>query len=278
MQYILLPVVFMLFVLIMYPITPFVEAQSRERCDAAVCHVEITEDGFVPKALIVKIGTTIVWTNNDDSTHTVTSGSPGEIVAPLKSPLLKPSETYEFTFHHFGLYQGSYKYFDQVTLTMRGEIIVEQEPEKIEEPPKANTMNVDFNDPQSGVKKVSFAAGTIKNMEIDLDFLSLVINVDDVRGGGKLTLVLDRTLIDSKSNGKDDRFIVLVDGEEGFHEELSSTPTERTLEIVVPDKTTRIEIVGTKVIPEFPVAMLVIASVFTAMIAAYRLRTRFNQI
>ena len=34
-------------------------------------------------------------------------------------------------FHHAGLYEGSYKYFDQATSTMRGEIIVKLEPEEI---------------------------------------------------------------------------------------------------------------------------------------------------
>ncbi|MEM2759447.1 MAG: hypothetical protein QXU32_07005 [Nitrososphaerales archaeon] len=63
--------------------------QVSERCDAQVCYVKITRDGFVPKTIIIKIGTTIVWTNTDEGRHTVTSGSPGEIKAPLRSKLLE---------------------------------------------------------------------------------------------------------------------------------------------------------------------------------------------
>ena len=264
-------------VAVSFNLQQFTQAQmsDRERCDAEICHVKITRDGFMPKTLIIKLGTTVVWTNEDDSRHTVTSGSPGEVKAPLKSLLLEKDDTYEFTFEHSGLYQGSYKYFDQVTLTMRGEIIVEPAPEIAKETPAPETMKIDFTDPNSGVKKATLSNGNIMSMEIDPDFASLIITVQTVDVNGKLTITLDRNLIDAKSNGNDDIFVVFVDGEEGFFEETSSTPTERTLEIVVPRESTEIEIMGTQVIPEFPVTMLVIAGIFSVMIAAYRLRTRF---
>jgi len=264
-------------VAVSFNLQQFTQAQmsDRERCDAETCHVKITRDGFMPKTLIIKLGTTVVWTNEDDSRHTVTSGSPGEVKAPLKSLLLEKDDTYEFTFEHSGLYQGSYKYFDQVTLTMRGEIIVEPAPEIAKETPAPETMKIDFTDPNSGVKKATLSNGNIMSMEIDPDFASLIITVQTVDVNGKLTITLDRNLIDAKSNGNDDIFVVFVDGEEGFFEETSSTPTERTLEIVVPRESTEIEIMGTQVIPEFPVTMLVIAGIFSVMIAAYRLRTRF---
>ena len=251
------------------------QMSDREECDDEVCHVKITKDGFVPKTLIIKIGTTVVWTNVDEGRHTVTSGSSGEVTSPLKSLLLENGDTYEFNFGHGGLYLGSYRYFDQVTKTMRGEIIVEPAPEKVQEEPQAETINVDFENPESGVTKFSLSNGSVKSMEIDPAFHSLMITVETELVNGKLQITLDRDLIDSKTEGEDDHFIVFVDGDEGFYDEIASTPKERTLEIVVPNGTTDIEIVGTQVIPEFPVAMLIIAAVFTSMIAAFRLRTRF---
>jgi hypothetical protein len=189
--------------------------------------------------------------------------------------LLDNGDTYEFNFGHGGLYLGSYQYFDQVTKTMRGEIIVEPAPKEVEEEPQAETINVDFENPESGVTKFSLSNGNVKSMEIDPAFHSLMITVETELVNGKLQITLDRDLIDSKIEGKDDHFIVFVDGDEGFYDEIASTPKERTLEIVVPNGTTDIEVVGTQVIPEFPVAMLIIAAVFTSMIAAFRLRTRF---
>ena len=261
-----------------YYFPQFAEAQmsNRERCDAETCHVKITKDGFVPKTLIVKIGTAIVWTNIDDGRHTVTSGSPGEVKAPLKSLLLEKGDTYEFTFHHGGLYKGTYKYFDQVTKSMRGEIIVEPAPEQMEEKvTETQTIKIEFQDPESGVKKFTLSNGSIKSMKIDPDSRSLIITIETMQTDGNLEITLDRNLIDSKTDGKDDHFLVLVDEVEGSYGGISSTSTERTLQIAVPVDTTEIEIFGTQVVPEFPVAMLVIAGVFTSMIAVYRLRTRF---
>jgi len=260
-----------------YYVPQFAEAQTsdRERCDEEICHVKITSNGFAPKTLTIRIGTTVVWTNTDDGRHTVTSGSPGEVTAPLKSELLEKDGTYEFDFSHGGLYLGSYKYFDQVTSIMRGEIIVEAVPEEEEEETQPDTITVEFMNPESGVKKFSLSNGSVESVEIDPDFQSLIITVETELTNGKLEITLDRALIDAKSNGNDEQFIVFVDGDEGFYEEIASTPRERTLQIVVPNGTTEIEIVGTQVIPEFPVAMLVIAAVFTSMIAAFRLRTRF---
>jgi len=278
MQYTLPIVVFLMVVMVTsYHVSQFAEAQvsSRERCDAEICHVKITKDGFVPKTLTVKIGTTIVWTNIDDKRHTVTSGSPGEVKAPLKSFLLGKDDTYEFTFHYGGLYKGTYKYFDQVTESMRGEIIVEPAPVEIEKVIETQTTMIDFQDPKSGVKNYALSNGSIKSMKIDTDSRSLIITIEAMQTDGKLEITLDRKLIDSKTDGKDDHFLVLVDEAEGSYGEIASTSTERTLQIAVPVDTTEIEIFGTQVVPEFPVAMLVVAGIFTTMIAAYRLKARF---
>ena len=84
----------------MHFIPQFVGAQlsNEERCDEEICHIQITKNGFMPQRLIVKTETTVIWTNTDDSAHTITSGSPGAITAPLKSSLLNKGNTYEYTF------------------------------------------------------------------------------------------------------------------------------------------------------------------------------------
>jgi uncharacterized membrane protein len=224
------------------------QTSDMQRCDEEICNVTITKEGFVPKTLIVKIGTTVVWTNTDDSRHTVTSGSPGELTAPLKSLLLDKGSVYKFTFSFAGSYKGSYKYFDQVTKTMRGEIIVEPETkakEKTEpEVPETNTVKIDFNDPKSGVKNISFPHGSIKSIVMDPSIPALFITLQ-VGAVSNLEITLDRNLIDAKSNGKDGSFVVLVNGKEGFFDEMLTTPTERTLRIVVPIQATTVEIRGT---------------------------------
>ncbi|MGH9921730.1 MAG: cupredoxin domain-containing protein, partial [Nitrososphaerales archaeon] len=249
-----LTTVFLLLTIAVSSVLLSVEAQesTREICDANICHVSITSDGFLPKTLIVRVGTTVVWTNNDDGRHTVTSGSPGEVAAPLKSLLLEKDGTYEFTFDaasSFG--DGRYNYFDQVTKTMRGEIIVgaaEPTPPTIEEP-EVQTIKIDFRNPESGVKSVSLSNGEVKDMGINPDSYSLIMTVETEETNGMMDIVLDRNLIDAKDKNKDNDFKVLINGEEGFYEETASTPDERTLQIVVPGRTSEIEIVGTQVVP-----------------------------
>lgn len=267
-----------LVMLLSYYIPHQTHAQTavRDTCSDKVCHVKITRDGFMPKALIIKIGSTVIWTNEDDDRHTVTSGSPGEIAAPLKSFMLEKGDTYEFTFEYSGLYKGSYMYFDQITKTMRGEIIVEPEEEKVEEKPQPETIKVDYTNSESGVKSVSLSNGSVKSIEIVPESNSLLIMVETEQTSGRLDITLDRGLIDARDGGKDSSFSVLVEGHEGFFDEMSSTPTDRTLQIVVPGKATRVEIVGTQVVPEFPFALLIIGSTFTTMIVAYRIRARLN--
>lgn len=239
-----------LFVLAAYHLPQYVMAQTNniENCEEKICHVQITEDGFMPWRLIVKVGTAVIWTNTDDGRHTVTSGSPGEITAPLKSFLLEKGNTYEFTFDYAGKYQGTYKYFDQVTRTMRGEIVVEPETKlNIEDNvPDIQTIPIDFKDPKAGVKNISYSAGHIKSIGINSASPNLIILLENA-GRGLLEISLDRNLIDAKKNesGKDAHFQILTDGKEGFYEETSTTPTERTLTIVVPTNTKQIEIIGT---------------------------------
>lgn len=226
----------------------FAAAQSTERCEEKVCHIKITRDGFVPKTLKVTIGSTVIWTSEDENRHTVTSGSPGEIKLPFKSFILNNGDTYEFTFEYAGQYkEGSYKYFDQITQIMRGEIIVEPEEEKPAPPPEIKTIEIAFTNPESGVKKASLTSGNIMNMEIDPEGKSLIISVTTVDVVGQLEITLARSLIDAKTDGKDGKFVVLVDGKGGFYDETLSTPAERTLQIVVPREASEIKIVGTQV-------------------------------
>ena len=230
----------------MYFIPQFVGAQSsnEERCDEEICHIQITKNGFMPQRLIVKTETTIIWTNFDDGRHTVTSGSPGAITAPLKSFLLNKGDTYEYTFD--GLHTGSYKYFDQVTGIMRGEIIVEAAPEQIKETAELQTINIDFTDPNSGIRKVSFPTGNISSIAVVPDLNKLIITIESTITIGNLEITLDRNLIDARLNGKDLDFTVLVNGKEGFYENISSSSEERKIGIAVPVKSKLIEIVGTQ--------------------------------
>lgn len=225
------------------------QTSSESRCLEAVCHVQITKDGFVPRRLIIQGDATVVWTNLDEARHTVTSGSPGDIREPFKSSLLSKGDSYSytFTFAPSAVSGGSFKYFDQVTKTFRGEIILVKAGEVVEEQPsEIQGIKIDYTDPLSGIKKFSLTSGRITFAELFLDDSRLRISVEDVTLLSKLDITLDRNLMDSKVNGTDTPFRVLIDGKEGFYEEISSLRNERTFQIVVPAKTKLIEIIGTQ--------------------------------
>ena len=75
---------------------------------------------FQPGALEVRAGTRVTWTNQDDITHTVTSGMPGspdgrfDVPSPARArAAARPSPT-----------PGVYPYFCARHQSMRGEVVV----------------------------------------------------------------------------------------------------------------------------------------------------------
>lgn len=56
---------------------------------------------FAPAALVVKVGTTVTWTNRDTDAHTVTSQGNG---GPLASTALSTGQSYSYTFTKPGTY------------------------------------------------------------------------------------------------------------------------------------------------------------------------------
>ena len=92
-------------------------------------------------------------------------------------------------------------------------------------------------------------------------------------GDGELVITLPRDHIDSKLNGDDDEFIIIVDGAETDYQELNTNDMERKLAIPIFAGAEEVEIIGTQVVPEFPLSVLVIMTVVVGMgIAATRFK------
>jgi plastocyanin len=67
---------------------------------AATQNVAITKAGFVPAQITINQGDAITWTNSDTVNRQVISQT-----APFSSPILKPSETFTYTFAKAGKFQ-----------------------------------------------------------------------------------------------------------------------------------------------------------------------------
>jgi predicted secreted protein with PEFG-CTERM motif len=116
--------------------------------------------------------------------------------------------------------------------------------------------------------KYSITNGQVLGIKADIQSKSLIVSIKTT-GDGVLTITLPRALINSTAAGQDDKYVVMVDGQEesGF-QEISTTPTDRTLSIPFADGTEEIEIIGTQIIPEFgPIAALVFAIAIISIVA-----------
>ena len=82
-------------------------------------------------------------------------------------------------------------------------------------------------------------------------------------------------LIDSKENGTDSKYVVVIDSKPTTYEETRTTPSERELTFSIPTDASDIEIFGRQVVPEFPgavVAAIAMSVVIVAAVAMGRIR------
>lgn len=87
-------------------------------------------------------------------------------------------------------------------------------------------------------------------MDIDPESTSLLIGLDNTYDS-RFFIGLEHELI----NAQNDEFIILVDGQETDYE-ISSDSDSSTFIFFVPTGTEEVEIIGTHVIPEFPIGAI----------------------
>jgi len=110
--------------------------------------------------------------------------------------------------------------------------------------------------------------GRVIAMEIDKELFSLLIGLENVEKDSILEIEFTHELISAENN----EFAVLVNGYE-IDYELSTTNLGSKLTIPIFADTEEIEIIGTNVIPEFPLGILMVL-VFTIMFVVFFSRTK----
>jgi plastocyanin len=86
---------------------------------AATFTVSITKSGFAPSTLTIAVGDTVTWRNDDTSSHQVASKSAG-----FTSPLIKPGETFAYTYKE----AGRFSYQDETVKKNKGTVTVQGAP------------------------------------------------------------------------------------------------------------------------------------------------------
>jgi plastocyanin len=90
---------------------------------AAAGAVEIRTFQFAPDTLVVKVGTRVRWTNEDDIEHTVSAGTPEQRDTRFAGALQKKGAAYEVAFGQ----SGTFTYFCDRHQFMRGTVLVSGE-------------------------------------------------------------------------------------------------------------------------------------------------------
>jgi len=134
------------------------------------------------------------------------------------------------------------------------------------------TTMFEVNAGSSGTFDVEYTikGGTIKNMIVDPIGFSIIVQIV-ATDKGTISLDLPREFIGAeKQNGKDDTFIILIDGIEVAYQESVVNSDSRVITINFEEGDSDIEIIGTYVIPEFgTIAMIIlIVGIMTIILAS----------
>ena len=82
---------------------------------SGIQNVTIANFAFSPKNLTVQVGTTVKWTNDDTTVHTVTSV---ENNGPLGSISLRHNDTYQYTFNATGTFHYRCMFYPNMEATV----------------------------------------------------------------------------------------------------------------------------------------------------------------
>ena len=122
------------------------------------------------------------------------------------------------------------------------------------------TTNFEVDAGSHGTFDVEYTikGGTVKNMVVDSKTFAIIVQID-ATDEGEVTLELPREFIGAeKQDGKDDTFIILIDGIEVAGQEAAVYSESRVITINFEQGDSDIEIIGTYVIPEFGTIVMMI--------------------
>jgi len=141
---------------------------------------------------------------------------------------------------------------------------------------------IEVNIPNGGTFDAEYTVlgGKVKNMILEPDNFTLRILIDSI-DEGTISIKLPRNAIDSmKQDGKDEKFIVLIDDIQNPYSETESTSDFRLITINFDEGDSEIEIIGTFAVPEFGAItslILLISILSIIIISKSGFRMKLNQ-
>jgi len=140
---------------------------------------------------------------------------------------------------------------------------------KTEIPETKSIFEVDAGNQGTFDVEYSIKGGTVKAMLVDSGIFAIIVQIESP-DEGTITLDLPREFIGAeKQDGKDDTFIILIDGIEVPYQESLVHLDSRVITINFEEGDSDIEIIGTYVVPEFGtiVMMILIVGIMTVILA-----------
>lgn len=218
----------------------------------------LADKAFSPNPIQAAVGDTVTWTNKDTTLHTVTSGKTPTPDNTFDSQYtLAPGKTFSYTFNT----AGTFDYFCKLHPTMVGTVVVgggggggSSGPVMITATDNGKSYTISSQSSSVTAKSATIAQGKV------------TVNFDKA---GDVTLSLPTSMIKGitsiKSNNADVTFTPVA---------AKSNDTYTTISFTIPSGQTSVDIMGSFVVPEFPVAALVLVSSIIGVIALSR--TRFS--
>ena len=129
-----------------------------------------------------------------------------------------------------------------------------------------DTFEVDAGNSGTFDLDYTIRGGTISTIFIDENIFGLVVQIN-APDNGKIVLDLPRKYIDAeKQNGKDEVFIILIEKQNGYvvettYDEETSHSEIRTLTINFEEDDSKIQVIGTYVIPEFGTIVMIVLTI-----------------
>ena len=211
-----------------------------------------TNDAYSPNPVTANVGDTVIWTNDDTTPHTATSGTaptPDGTFggnAETGGTILVKGKTQSFTFTE----DGEFPYFCTLHPNMVGTVSVAEGGGNGTTEPTESTTTATLDGNSYEVTAMSTAKLT--GAEI-LANQSVTVTFD---GSGDVELTLPKSMISG---------IVAENGIEIVNE----TDTETVVSASIPEGETELTIMGSFVVPEFPVIAALILGISVAAIVGY---------
>ncbi len=196
----------------------------------------------------ILVGDTIVWKNGDQAKHTITSGTleGGPDGNFGGADFLVPGDFYDFTFKK----KGSYPYFCLIHPWMTGVVTVTSVGYKI-----FSGVGKNIGDGLSLFDIDYRYSGIISGVNVNQEEKSITIQLKNESNSGQenLSLLLPSELIDGP-------YVIFIDGKKNLTFEYIPDDVN-TIDLVLPENSKEVKIIGSKIMPEFGILSLIILGI-----------------